>query len=159
MRRARPTGVLLLGLGAGLGLFHLQLLWARLSEGALLRPGVALRWGLGLLAVAGFLQLRRRQVPLIRGRRALGLWTLVLLLHWSAASDPAGVGRPSPEFLVPLPVTITLAAALLATSLLGTPTASRPLVPLAALAAARADLPRGGAALLPSRPRPPPPAR
>ncbi len=153
---SRPITILAGGVVAGLGLFHLQLLWSRVSEGALLRPAVSLRWALGLLALAGLLHLRRLRLPLLGGRRALGLWTLVLLLHWSAGSEATGRGPTPAELLAPLPVTITLATALLAISLLAAPTVRKPLSSLAGLGARRAERPRRTGLLLPSLPRPPP---
>jgi hypothetical protein len=79
---ARLTFVALAG-------FHAWRFVAQAFEGQLLTPDVALRWGAGLALVAAFVALRRVGVPVLQGRKAAVLWTLVFLLHWHAA-----VSRP-----------------------------------------------------------------
>jgi hypothetical protein len=92
---------------AALGLFHVRLFWERLAEGQLLDPAVALRWGGAALLVMGLAVLSRRGTPLFRGRRAVVVWTLVALLHWSTgrftpAFDPASSDQvPAVAVLVP----------------------------------------------------------
>jgi hypothetical protein len=112
----RSAGALAL---AALAVFHISLLWDRLAGGQLLDPVVAARW-LGAAALtAGLVALRRRGVSLVAGRRALVVWLLVVLLHWSATPGAAVAddGQQSPSdviFVVPS----TAAAALLGVGLL-----------------------------------------
>jgi hypothetical protein len=89
--------------------FHGWLFAGRLAEGELLEPAVALRWLASAVLVAALEGLRRAGVPLVRGRRALVFWVLVLLLHWSAT--PLAERRiPVDELLIAAPGVITLAA-------------------------------------------------
>jgi hypothetical protein len=68
--------------------FHLVLFWNQIGDGRLLDPAVAVRWGLSALLLAVLAGLRRAGVPVFWGRRALVMWVLVALLHWTAM--PAG---------------------------------------------------------------------
>jgi hypothetical protein len=79
-----------LGRGAVLFLvaFHAWLFGDRLLAGALAEPLVALRWLAGLVLLSGFGWLRRLDLPLFHGRKALVLWLLVVLLHVHAAWMP-----------------------------------------------------------------------
>jgi hypothetical protein len=87
---------------------HGWLLWLRISQGRLLEWGVALRWGAGALLLLTLLALRRRGVPLFWGRKALALWILVLLIHWTAPASSAGARAEGP---VPPPILFVLPAA------------------------------------------------
>jgi hypothetical protein len=72
--------------GATLAVFHLYLFWDRLAGGDLLDPAVAGRWLAAAALVAGLAALRRIGVPLARGRNAVVVWALVVLLHaWGRA--------------------------------------------------------------------------
>jgi hypothetical protein len=84
-----------------LSALHGWLLWLRISQGRLLEWGVALRWGAGALLLLTLMALRRRGVPLFWGRRALALWILVLLIHWTAPASSAGARAEGP---VPPPI-------------------------------------------------------
>ena len=70
-----------------------------------------------LLRLVGFLVvLRRRGVPLLWGRRALVVWMLVVLLHWTAGApaQPATIDAPHATgilFLLPATATPLIAAA------------------------------------------------
>ena len=76
---------------AGLVLFHGGLVARRLADPAALPPGILLRW-LGAFAVVGaLLWLRRQGLPLLRGRKALAVWTVALLLHGNAGAAPLGM--------------------------------------------------------------------
>jgi hypothetical protein len=76
---------------AGLVLFHGWLVARRLSDPAALPPGILLRW-LGAFAVVGaLLWLRRLGLPLLRGRKALAVWTVALLLHGNGRAAPLGM--------------------------------------------------------------------
>ena len=115
-RVLRGAGVFAL---AALALFHVSLLWTRLVDGQLLDPLVAVRW-LGAAALTGgLIALRRRGVSLVTGRRALVVWLLVVLLHWSATPAVAVAydGQPSTSELI-FVVPSTAAAALVGLGLL-----------------------------------------
>lgn len=87
-RLAQHATQLLQLAGVGLGAFHAWLFGAHLVDGRLADPMVALRWVVGLALFGGLLWLRRLGVPILRGRRAAGLWTLVFLLHCHAVAVP-----------------------------------------------------------------------
>lgn len=96
----------------GLIAFHAWLFWDQLLAGRLLDPQVALRWGIAGLLTGGLLWLRRLNVSLLHGRKALTFWLLVVLLHcWSANAPgsaldaPLGDQVPDGTALYVLPVT------------------------------------------------------
>ena len=71
--------------------FHVLLLWERLVESTLFEPVPAIRWLATLALMLGVYRLHRNGVSLLRGRGALVLWLLVLLLHasfWGPLADP-----------------------------------------------------------------------
>ena len=72
--------------------FHAWLLWVRAADGRLLEPAVAFRWTAGGALVLVIAALRRHRIQLLRGRRALVVWLLVALLHWSAAAPASEAG-------------------------------------------------------------------
>lgn len=76
--------------------FHAWRLVARALDGQLFEPGVALRWAAGVALLAALVALRRLGFPLVHGRKAAVLWTLVFLLHCHAAVAPplTPSGRP-----------------------------------------------------------------
>lgn len=74
---------------AGLVVFHLLLFRERVASLTLLDPVVALRWGAAVALVLGLVRLHRAGVPLLSGRKALVVWSLVAVLH---ASMVPGVG-------------------------------------------------------------------
>lgn len=78
----------------GLVFFHAALFWNHIGEGRLLDPAVAARWGIGALLLLALAALRRAGVSLLWGRRALVVWVLVALLHWTAAPAADG-GTPA----------------------------------------------------------------
>lgn len=115
------TSLLLAGFAGGLALFHSWLLWRRLADGVLLEPRVGLRWVAAVLLVTALAWLRGRGIPLSWGRKALGFWTLVLLLHAGTAGETAREGAgggAACTAIVVLPATATLAAVLLVVCLL-----------------------------------------
>jgi hypothetical protein len=71
---------------AALVLFHAWLMGRRLSDPTALDPRVLLRWLAALAVVGALLWLRRLGLPLLRGRKALALWTVALLLHGNAGT-------------------------------------------------------------------------
>jgi hypothetical protein len=131
---------------ASLVLLHVSILWARVTQGQLGEPLVAVRWGAAFVLLFALAALRRRGVPLLWGRRALVFWLLVLVLH-------AGMGVPqdarhpiAPEqllFVVPAAV----APACLLLVVLATPLAA------AALTGPAFALAHGAAIAVPARRR------
>jgi hypothetical protein len=114
MPRAAGRAVvrLLVALLAG---FHGWLLWTHASLGKLLEPEVAARWGLAVAVAAAFCWLSRLGLPLLKGRRALVLWLLVILIHGHAAwtGDAWQAPLAVPQGVVDLiPAGVTAAAAL-----------------------------------------------
>jgi hypothetical protein len=116
-RRAAPRGPLAwlaAGTAAALTLwlvpFHIWLLWERLSDLSIGQPIVALRWLGAVALVAAGIREARQGRSLLRGRRALALWTLAFLLHAGATpvqGHPLPLSAPPPPaihllWLVPL---------------------------------------------------------
>lgn len=98
---------------AALVVFHAVLFWDRLAGGQLFDPAVALRWTSAVGLIAALIALRRHGVPLLAGRRALVVWLLVALLHWSTgpgrATGEAQAGDASASILFVLPSTAATA--------------------------------------------------
>lgn len=128
-RTVRPGGVwsgVLVWAGrlsvAVLVVFHAWLFWTQATDGKLFDADVALRWGLaGVLGVA-FWSLHRLGLPLFRGRRAVVLWLLVILIHchavWTGDAGqviPVTMPQAAVEFL---PAGLQLVSALSAVLLL-----------------------------------------
>jgi hypothetical protein len=98
-RVQRPASRVRRALGlASVGLlvaFHAVLLWERLVDSTLFEPVPAIRW-LATVALMGVLyRLHRNGLSMFRGRGAVVLWLLVLLLHvsfWGPLADPAATG-------------------------------------------------------------------
>ncbi len=84
---ARPLAIR--ALWAALLWLHAHLLWERITDLTLFEPLVAFRWGAAVLTIAALVRLQHIGVPLFRGRRALILWLVILLLH---AGSAAAVG-------------------------------------------------------------------
>ena len=114
--------------------FHAALFWSQITDGRLLEPAVAVRWGLSVLLLGAFVALRRAGVPVLWGRRALVVWVLVGLLHWTAApaTELADITRPGSEasrVLIDLPTgaaaTLLCAATLFLLWLVGARPAAR----------------------------------
>jgi hypothetical protein len=108
--------------------FHLALFWDQIGDGRLLDPAVAARWGMSALLLVALTALRRAGVPMLWGRRALVVWVLVALLHWTAmpAGDIDGLtegGAQATQVVVDLPIGVAavllLAASLMLLFLLG----------------------------------------
>lgn len=109
-RRSAGLGIRLGGLFgvAALVLFHLLLLWRRLEDLSLLEPPVILRWLATVALLGALVYLGRSGIPLLRGRKALVLWLLVLLLHVSVAA-PGPAGEPDSGGLAEAALQLTLA--------------------------------------------------
>jgi len=113
---------------AALVVFHAWLLGLHLLDGRAFEPDAAARWGLAVLVVAGFRALSRRGLPLFTGRRAVGLWLLVVLIHCSAASDGSATAfdRAIPESVTALAHVSFATAAVGIVLLAGVASATRP---------------------------------
>lgn len=85
---------------------HLPRLIARLRDASIVEPAVLLRWLLVPVVLGAFVALRRRHVSLLRGRAALAVWLLVLLIH---AAPLASDGTH--ELLVAAPVALAILTA------------------------------------------------
>ena len=88
--------------------FHAVLLWERLADSTLFEPVPAIRWLATVALIALLVRLHRKGVSLLRGRGALVLWLLVLLLHasfWGPVADPtiSCDGWGGPGLLLALP--------------------------------------------------------
>lgn len=68
---------------------HSFLLAERLSDLSIFEPVVAVKWIASLLILAVLLKFRLAGIPLLKGRKALVVWMLVLLLHCQT-SAPIG---------------------------------------------------------------------
>lgn len=104
----------------GLVIFHVALFWNHIGEGRLLDPAVATRWGIGALLLLALAALRRAGVSLLWGRRALVVWVLVALLHWTAApaADGGAAARGGAMALLLVDFPAGASVTLLAASLL-----------------------------------------
>lgn len=92
--------------------FHVWLLWAHILTGRLLDPAVATRWVVGAGLFAGLVGLKRLGVPVLFGRNAAVIWTLVAVLHCHAAiTTPAAGAHPSGPSAAVLVVPVTLGSA------------------------------------------------
>ena len=153
----RALGGFLLAALAG---FHAWLLSVHLLTGEAFEPTTAVRWALAALVLAGFRTLSRRGLPLFVGRRAVGLWLLVIVIHASAGWDGGGVafGAAVPESVTALAqvgAAATLVGAVIGAAL-AAPAGCFPVVRRGHAAPALvAGLPSTGFSLLFS-PRPPP---
>ena len=95
---------------ATIAVFHAWLLGLHLLDGRAFEPATAARWVLAVLVLAGFRALSHRGLPLFAGRRAVGLWLLVVLIHCSAAADGGAALRAA------IPESVTVLAQLSFTS-------------------------------------------
>lgn len=90
--RALPASLLVLLLA-----FHAWLLVTGIQTGRILDLDVALRWVAGLALSAVLLAFKRHGVPLLRGRKAVVLWALVVVLHAHAmATRPEALSTDTP---------------------------------------------------------------
>jgi hypothetical protein len=125
---ARPVSLVTAGVHAlarlayaALVVFHVWLLGQHLLDGRAFEPATAVRWSLAVLVLAGFRALSQRGLPVFVGRRAVGLWLLVVIIHCSAAWDggaAAALDKAIPESVTGLAqlsvATLVLGAALAA---------------------------------------------
>ena len=113
--------------------FHAWLLVTSISSGRVLDVDVALRWVAGFGLSAAFVALWRLGAPLVRSRKAVVLWVLVVVLHAHAvASTPTALEADSPttQTLISLAVQLggPLASAFGLVLLAGLVRAARPVV-------------------------------
>jgi hypothetical protein len=90
---------------AALALFHVCLLGVHLLDGRAFAPATAIRWALAAGVLVGLRALSRRGLPLFSGRRAVGLWLLVVIIHCGAAWEggaAAALDRAIPESVTAL---------------------------------------------------------
>ncbi len=88
--------------------FHAVLFWQRILDLSLFEPVPALRWLATVALLYGLWRLHRRGVSLLRGRGAVVLWLLILLLHvsfWGPLAEPttASGGWAGTGLLLALP--------------------------------------------------------
>jgi hypothetical protein len=127
---------------ATLAAFHVYLFWDRLAGGDLLDPAVAGRWVAAAALVAALVALRRIGVPLARGRNAVVVWSLVVLLHaWGRAVPPVPSDDASPAdagliFVLPSTLSVVGLGLLCATAARRRPVAFRPTAELVAFGTA-----------------------
>jgi hypothetical protein len=88
---SRFARALLAAPAVALTAFHLVLLAARVADGSVLDPAIAAEWVIGLTLLLGLARMHRAGLSLIRGRGALIMWLLVLILH-AVAVVPADGG-------------------------------------------------------------------
>jgi hypothetical protein len=87
---SRLASRLLQAAGLGLVVFHVWLFASMVADGRLTEPAVAFRWAVAAGLAVGLVSLRRAGLPLFTSRRGAALWVLVVLLHASAFTNPAG---------------------------------------------------------------------
>lgn len=157
VRAGRALRVVLPLAVAVLAAFHALLLWRRVADLSLLEPAVALRWAGAALLLAALPLARRLGIPLLRGRRAVVFWVVVVLLHVQLLPAPLATADGEP-LLTLLPAVASVAAAL---ALLGAlaACAGRPAIPRPGRRRSwRAVAPPRPAALSPRQYSRPPPA-
>lgn len=115
---SRKSSAVRWALGAGvaaLGLFHLRLLWSRLTDATMFEPVVAVKWFAAALLLASLWWMRARGHKLFGGRRAAILWLIAVLLHVqlpAPLASPLADGAESAGWLLALPVGVSLGVGL-----------------------------------------------
>src|SRR6186713_881440 len=67
--------------------FHVWLFVSQLGDGELADVSLLARWAVAGLLVAALWYLRRQNVPMFWGRRAVAVWLLAAVLHGPSVSD------------------------------------------------------------------------
>lgn len=80
----------LIAAGVILVLFHVWLLSNQALAGQLAEPGRLLRWLAAFSLLGALIVLRLRGVSLLRGRKAVAVWLLAVLLHGPTVADRIG---------------------------------------------------------------------
>ena len=78
---------LLTGAASALGLFHVWLFVRQAAAGELSSPETLGKWLAAAALAVAIAALRRQRVSLVRGRKAVAVWTLAALLHAPAAGE------------------------------------------------------------------------
>ena len=78
---------LLAAAGALVAGFHVWLFVSQLGNGELVDVSLLARWGVAGLIVAALWYLRRQNMPMFWGRRAVAVWLLAAVLHAPSVSD------------------------------------------------------------------------
>lgn len=73
--------------GALLAGFHVWVFSTQLWDGSLADAGLLLRWGVAAALAASLWYLRRQNVSLIWGRKAVAIWLLAAVLHGPSIGD------------------------------------------------------------------------
>ena len=74
------SGALLVG-------FHVWLFVSQIGDGSLADAGLLARWGVAAALVAALWYLRRQNVSLVWGRKAVAIWLLAAVLHGPSLGD------------------------------------------------------------------------
>ncbi len=98
---------------AALVVFHGFLLWDRVASLTLLDPVIAVRWGVTATLLVGLVRLWRSGESLLSGRKALAIWSLVILLHASMAPGVGGLTATLAEADSGLWLTLSLSGLLI----------------------------------------------
>ncbi|MEO6224061.1 MAG: hypothetical protein ABIP90_12510 [Vicinamibacterales bacterium] len=94
-----------------LGAFHVWLLLSQAWAGDLVDAALVSRWLVAVGLSIAMVVLRRRGLPLLRGRHAIAVWLLAALLHGPAlARDVEGVAPSMPEVVATLAQAVTTLA-------------------------------------------------
>ena len=88
----------LTGAGAILALFHVWLLSGQLWTGEFADPGRLFRWLFAFALLGALVALKRQGASVWRGRKAVAVWMLAVLLHAPSVAD-----RVATAGLAPLP--------------------------------------------------------
>ena len=88
----------LTGAGAILVLFHVWLLSGQLWTGEFADPGRLFRWLFAFALLGALVALKRQRASVWRGRKAVAVWMLAVLLHAPSVAD-----RVATAGLAPLP--------------------------------------------------------
>ena len=78
---------LLAAAGALVAGFHVWLFVSQLGDGQLADVSLLARWGVAGLLVAALWYLRRRNISIFWGRRAVAVWLLAAVLHGPSMTD------------------------------------------------------------------------
>lgn len=111
--RRRLLRILAGSLTLGLVLFHLRLLWLRVSDQSVLEPVILAKWVITAVLLAALWRLRTSGFRLLTDKRAGVIWLLALLLHIQAPVIPesALTGPADLGWLFALPATVSFGAA------------------------------------------------
>lgn len=105
---------LLAAAGALVAGFHVWLFVSQLGNGELVDVSLLARWGAAGLIVAALWYLRRQNISMFWGRRAVAVWLLAAVLHAPSVSDRlSGSDAVVPEEVAAVLVQVSAGASLL----------------------------------------------